>query len=79
MAKKYKRSVSVQTRTTPNSETPAPSEQKPTSMFARRTAPNEFVPDYTYIRNDLKRIGILSGSFVVILVALSFILPLLQR
>lgn len=77
MAKKYKRSVSVQTRTTPTSETPL--EQKPTSMFSRRSAPNEFAPDYTYIRKDLKRIGLLSGTFVVILIALSFILPIIQR
>lgn len=77
MAKKYKRSVSVQTKTTPIVE--APVEQKPTAMFSRRSATNEFNPDYTYIRNDLKRIGILSGTFFIVLVALSFILPLIER
>jgi hypothetical protein len=34
----------------------------------------EFNPDYTYIKRDLGRIGILAGSFFVILVALSFFL-----
>lgn len=34
----------------------------------------EFNPDYTHVISDLKRIGILMGSFTVILVALSFFL-----
>jgi hypothetical protein len=34
----------------------------------------EFSPDYTYVRRDLRRIGVLAGAFFVILVALSFIL-----
>jgi hypothetical protein len=34
----------------------------------------EFNPDYTPIIKDLKQIGILAGSFVVVLVVLSFIL-----
>lgn len=34
----------------------------------------EFNPDYTPVIKDLKRIGILAGSFLVVLVALSFIL-----
>jgi hypothetical protein len=33
-------------------------------------APAEF--DYTYIKQDLRRIAILAGSFIVILVGLSF-------
>ncbi|MEP7357152.1 MAG: hypothetical protein ABI847_07920 [Anaerolineales bacterium] len=33
-------------------------------------APAEF--DYTYIKHDLRRIAILAGSFIVILVGLSF-------
>ena len=32
----------------------------------------EFNPDYTYIKRDLGRIGVLAGSFFVILVILSF-------
>ena len=34
----------------------------------------EFNPNYTHIRRDLGRIGILAGSFFVILIALSFFL-----
>jgi hypothetical protein len=34
----------------------------------------EFNPDYTQTRRDLGRIGILAGTFFVILVALSFFL-----
>jgi len=34
----------------------------------------EFQPDYSYVIKDLKRIGILAGSFVAILIVLSFFL-----
>jgi hypothetical protein len=34
----------------------------------------EFNPDYTAVKKDLKRIGLLAGSFFVILIALTFIL-----
>ena len=34
----------------------------------------EFNPDYTYVKRDLKRIGILAGSFFAILIVLSFFL-----
>ena len=36
--------------------------------------PTEFNPDYTYIKRDLGRIGVLAASFFVILIALSFFL-----
>ena len=39
-------------------------------MPAQRTT--EFNPDYTYIKRDLGRIGVIAGSFFVILIALSF-------
>ena len=32
----------------------------------------EFNPDYTYIKRDLGRIGILAGSFFALLIVLSF-------
>jgi hypothetical protein len=35
---------------------------------------NEFSPDYTHIRRDLRRIGLLAGTFFVVLVGLSFFL-----
>jgi len=34
----------------------------------------EFNPDYTHIKRDLGRIGILAGSFFAILIVLSFII-----
>jgi hypothetical protein len=48
------------------------------SQGASTTVPtsqsNEFNPDYTDVKRDLKRIGVLAGTFFVILIALSFIL-----
>ena len=46
------------------------------ASFSRRTTSTttEFNPDYTYVVNDLKRIGTLAGTFFVILIALSFII-----
>ncbi len=35
-------------------------------------APAEFNPDYTNVKKDLKRIGILAGTFFVGLIVLSF-------
>jgi hypothetical protein len=34
----------------------------------------EFSPDYTHIRRDSRRIGVLAGTFFVILVGLSLFL-----
>jgi len=48
--------------------------------MAKKTKPTlnsaslDFNPDYSQVKQDLKRIGILAGSFFVILVALSFFL-----
>ncbi|PKO00125.1 MAG: hypothetical protein CVU42_05135 [Chloroflexi bacterium HGW-Chloroflexi-4] len=39
-----------------------------------RTAVAEFNPDYTYVKKDLAKIGIMAGSFITILVILSFFL-----
>jgi len=39
----------------------------------------EFKPDYTHIIKDLRRIGILAGSFIVALIALSFLMPLFLK
>jgi len=32
------------------------------------------IPDYKYVRNDLKRIGILTGAIIVIIIILAFVL-----
>lgn len=34
----------------------------------------EFNPDYSLIKKDLRRIGMLAGFFIMVLVALSFVL-----
>ncbi len=49
--------------------------QRPT-VSVTNTPPQkfEFNPDYSMIKKDLTRIGILAGFFIAILVALSFIL-----
>jgi hypothetical protein len=79
MAKKTKRKVSqVRTSVLATEDVkPQVGETAPArSSFGRRTvtAPAEFNPDYTYVVNDLKRIGILAGSFFVLLIILSFII-----
>jgi len=81
MAKKYKRSASAQPAPSSLETSPAgaPAPERPAAMFARRGGVADFNPDYSYISKDLKRIGILTTGFVVILFALSFILPMIQR
>lgn len=46
----------------------------PNPALRRQPEVFEFNPDYSNTIKDLKQIGILAGSFVVILVVLSFIL-----
>lgn len=44
----------------------------PRAAYRRVAAPVEFNPDYTHVKNDLRRIGIMAGTFFVILIGLSF-------
>lgn len=41
-------------------------------MVSAKTQSNSFNPDYAYVVHDLKRIGILAGSIIVIMVILAF-------
>ncbi len=68
MAKKQKRKTSTGTvRQQPVAvKSPAPA--------SSRTTVTDFNPDYSDVKKDLKRIGMLAGSFFVILIILSFIL-----
>ncbi len=52
----------------------AKARRRSTSRRVVRRAPTavEFNPDYTYIKQDLRRIAMLATGFVVVLVALSF-------
>ncbi len=79
MPKKYKR----QTRKAPSASPVVTSSAAPnvtTSAFAppimtaSRTSDTDFKPDYSETKKDLKRIGMLAGSFFIILVILSFFL-----
>jgi hypothetical protein len=45
---------------------------RPTAMAAAPARSNEFNPDYTHVKRDLGRIGILAGVFFALLIALSF-------
>lgn len=46
--------------------------QESTTGLTARSA--EFNPDYTDVKRDLRRIGVLAVTFFIILIALSFIL-----
>jgi hypothetical protein len=72
MPKKQKRRVSGTTA----AEAPASlaAERPPVGSPVRASYTQEFNPDYTHVTHDLKQIGIMAGSFLVVLVVLSFFL-----
>jgi hypothetical protein len=79
MAKKTKRKVAqvkAPVSAVEEIKSPETSSVAARSSFSRRTVatPVEFNPDYSYVVHDLKRIGVLAGTFFVILIALSFII-----
>ncbi len=45
-----------------------------TAAFMQAPRSTEFNPDYTHVKRDLRRIGLLAGSFIVVLIALSLFL-----
>lgn len=55
----------------------APAAAAPPRPIAARTspAPKEVQPDYSYVMADLKRIGIIAGAIIVVLVALYLVRP----
>lgn len=64
MSKKYKRRSRRDAGTTSGGS----------SSRAASSSQSVFDPDYTYIIKDLRRIGLIAGSYIVILVILAFIL-----
>lgn len=44
------------------------------SVASSTSRVTEFNPDYTHIKRDLGRIGVLAGSFFALLIVLSFFL-----
>ena len=73
MSKKQRRSRS-QSMVAPVEKPRNEPAQGPNPALRRQPTVFEFNPDYSHVKSDLNRIGILAGSFVVILVVLSFIL-----
>jgi hypothetical protein len=71
MAKKNKKRAVNPTVGTPKTSAASGAVSTPKAAFTRAS---EFNPDYTYVKKDLKRIGVLAGSFFVVLVVLSFFL-----
>jgi hypothetical protein len=65
MAKKYKRQVRREVN-------PAPEKTIPDPLVGAR--PTGFNPDYHFVIRDVRRVGILAGSFITILIVLSFFL-----
>lgn len=87
MAKKTKRKVSSVGQSAPVGEpvevtagsggVSTSGTARPSASGRRITYTQEFNPDYSYVKSDLKRIGVLAGSFFILLVALAFIMPLI--
>ena len=73
MAKKQKRNVSQSTTTT-GARTPSKVTPVAYSSSPRPITSMDFNPDYTYVKQDLKRIGITAASFIGVLFALFFIM-----
>ena len=44
------------------------------SVTVQTARTSDFNPDYTDVKRDLKRIGVLASTFFIVLIALSFIL-----
>jgi hypothetical protein len=73
MSKKYKRQVRKETANgiERRSANAAPISTTSRSQSASQTS---FNPDYSYVAKDLRRIGLLAGTFISVLVILTFFL-----
>lgn len=71
MAKKMKRQV---TRVEAPASAETTTSRYPVRSSSTPSSSTEFNPDYSYVISDLKRIGVLAGTFITILVVLSFFL-----
>lgn len=65
MAKKTKRQSRAEVKA---------SADKPVPDVLAAGRPGGFNPDYRFVIRDVRRVGILAGSFIVILVVLAFFL-----
>ena len=77
MAKKQKRKVPQAARVNPAvTSSPSLSSARPAASGLRPASSAEFNPDYTYAKQDLKRVGVTAAGFIGLLIVLSFVLPL---
>lgn len=75
MAKKSKRRVNrSSSRSASRGSASRGSAAPVTPVESSRSFDRDFNPDYTHVISDLKRIGTLAASFLVILIILSFFL-----
>jgi hypothetical protein len=73
MSKKYKRQVRKEAAGG-SQPRPAASTHTASTFRSQITSQPAFNPDYSYVSKDLRRIGLLAGTFISILVILSFFL-----
>jgi hypothetical protein len=77
MARKSRRArrKRVERKTERSVTTPSPIQRsvKVLDAQAERTSGQGFSAQYSYVYDDLKRIGVLAGTLLVVLVALSFV------
>ena len=72
MAKKTSRQISKVSTSTNGAATVS---QTPRATFSSRYTEASTVPDYPYVKKDLRRIGILAGSMFAGMIVLALILP----
>jgi hypothetical protein len=61
------------------SVTTQPTSSSVVSGNGARTSDREFNPDYSYVISDLRRIGVLAGSFFAFLIVLAIVMPYILR
>ena len=76
MAKKQKRNIPQSSRVSPAPSSTSTFTGRPATSGLRPSASTDFNPDYTYAKQDLKRVGVMAASFIGALIVLYFLLPL---
>jgi hypothetical protein len=71
MSKKNKRQAQ---RAAPTAAASTDTSTPLSKVSTARGSDRDFNPDYSYVIKDLKRIGLLAGTFFAILIVLSFFL-----
>jgi|APHig6443718053_1056840.scaffolds.fasta_scaffold997465_1 hypothetical protein len=74
MSKKQKRNVRVESGSPSQPVSPVVTAAAPAPIRVRASRNEEFNPDYTFVKKDLKKIGIMAVSFISLLVVISFFL-----